>query len=36
MNYKCRKCEYRFCSMNEIPYCPSCECEELEELNDEI
>lgn len=30
--YKCRKCEYRFCSENGIPYCPSCDCESLEEV----
>ncbi len=29
---RCRKCEYRFCSENGIPYCPACDCEELEEL----
>jgi len=33
-DYKCRRCEYTFCSENEIPYCPACECESLEELED--
>lgn len=26
---RCRKCEYRFCSKNGIPYCPACDCEDL-------
>lgn len=34
VDYRCRKCEYIFCSENEIPYCPACECEELEEIED--
>ena len=25
-------CEYEFCSSNGMPYCPSCDCEELEEI----
>jgi len=29
--YKCLRCEYRFCSENEIPYCPACDCEDIEE-----
>ena len=33
-DYKCKRCELHFCSEDEIPYCPSCECESLEELKD--
>jgi hypothetical protein len=33
-DYRCRKCEYHFCSDNEIPYCTSCGCEDLEELDE--
>ncbi len=33
--YRCRKCEYRFCSENGIPYCPACDCEDLEEIYEE-
>jgi len=33
-DYRCKRCEYTFCSENEIPYCPACECESLEELED--
>jgi len=33
--WKCLACEYRFCSENNIPYCPSCENEWLEEVEDE-
>jgi len=36
IDYKCRRCEYHFCSENGIPYCPACECEELEEVKDGI
>lgn len=36
MNYRCRKCEYHFCSENGMPYCPACECEKLEEIEDEL
>ena len=32
MRYRCRCCGYFFESLNEIPYCPSCECEQLEEV----
>lgn len=32
--YRCLICEYRFESMNEIPYCPACEGEALEEVED--
>lgn len=32
MRYECRKCQYEFESMNGIPYCPSCECEQLMEV----
>ena len=33
-DYRCKKCLYTFCSENEIPYCPACDCEDLEELED--
>ncbi len=36
MEYKCLACEYRFESMNEIPYCPACENEILEEIETEF
>lgn len=32
IEYRCRKCEYRFCSENGMPYCTACDCEDLEEL----
>ena len=32
IDYKCQRCEYTFCSENGIPYCPACECENLEEI----
>lgn len=32
MEYRCLRCEYRFCSENGIPYCPACDCESLEEI----
>ena len=35
MKYKCLACEYRFESMNEIPYCPACENEFLEKIEEE-
>lgn len=35
-DYRCRRCEYTFCSENEIPYCPACECESLDKLEDEF
>lgn len=31
-NYKCLRCEYHFSSKNEIPYCPACDCESLEDV----
>lgn len=34
--YRCRKCEYRFCSENGMPYCPACDCESLEEISQNI
>lgn len=34
-NYRCKKCLYHFCSENRIPYCPACDCEDLEELSEE-
>ncbi len=34
MEYKCRCCEYSFTSDDEIPYCPACECEKLEEIEE--
>ena len=30
--YRCKKCLYQFCSENGMPYCPACDCEDLEEL----
>ena len=35
-SYKCKVCEYKFDSDDEIPYCPFCECENLLELEEEI
>jgi len=32
--YRCRRCEYRFCSENGIPYCPACDYESLELLEE--
>jgi len=34
VEYCCVKCLYHFCSENEIPYCPACECEDLKEVED--
>jgi len=34
--YRCLRCEYRFCSENGIPYCPACDCESLEEIEDDF
>lgn len=34
MNYKCLACEYRFSSTDLMPYCPACDNEMLEELED--
>ncbi len=36
MNYRCRRCEHRFCCVDNIPYCPACDCKELERIDDEI
>ena len=36
VEYKCLRCEYRFESLNEFPYCPCCEYESLEEVKDEL
>ena len=36
MRYKCRACLYEFESNNEIPYCPVCENEGLNEVCDDI
>ena len=36
IEYRCRKCEYHFCSSNGMPYCPACDCEDLEELFGDI
>lgn len=33
-DYKCKKCEHRFCSDDDIPYCPACDCEDLNEGDD--
>lgn len=32
MKYKCRRCEHRFDTINNFPYCPACFCESLEEV----
>ncbi len=34
-DYRCKKCLYTFCSENEIPYCPACDCESLEEIEED-
>lgn len=31
--FKCRKCEHTFNMEDDNPYCPVCECEDLEEAN---
>jgi len=35
MEYKCCICEYRFESEDENIYCPCCDCERVEEVDDE-
>lgn len=32
-SYRCRGCSYQFDSDDEIPYCPACDCEDIEEIN---
>jgi hypothetical protein len=36
MNYRCRRCEHRFCSIDDISYCPACDCTKLVRIDDEI
>lgn len=31
-DYRCKRCELRFCSEDVIPYCHGCQCESLEKL----
>ena len=33
--YRCLRCCYRFGSKNEIPYCPVCDSEKLEKIEDD-
>lgn len=30
--YKCLRCDFRFYSKNEIPYCPACDCENIRNI----
>lgn len=34
--YRCLKCCFSFVSENEIPYCPACDCEDLEEVEEDV
>ena len=35
--YRCRKCEHRFFQPDdEVPYCPACDCEEVEVIFQEL
>lgn len=34
--FRCKKCEYKFAQNDENPFCPSCECEELEVVCEEL
>lgn len=29
IDYSCKRCQYYFCSDDEYPYCPACDCENL-------
>ncbi len=31
IDYNCKKCEHKFSSNDEIPYCTACGCEDLNE-----
>jgi hypothetical protein len=33
-DYRCRRCEYSFCSDDIMPYCPACVSESLEEIDE--
>lgn len=34
-SYRCMRCSYRFAQDDEYPYCPACECKDIEEVKDE-
>lgn len=34
--YRCKKCCFYFCSENGFPYCPACDCNDLEYIYPEI
>jgi Zn finger protein HypA/HybF involved in hydrogenase expression len=31
--YSCRKCQHEFDMEEEIPYCPACDCKDLNEVD---